>query len=537
MQHRHDADGPTNPDGTEQQQESSGASPEEGGAPEATAALSGSDTALVLDASVPASRTSTTSSSPTSTTDPTVLVTQSAATSISELSSAQQVTCPTDPAHVTLFQETLLQRLYFGTDKIRVPAEHLENWERVVRGQLNIDVDEIKKRLICARIRAKKPKTPGSLQRLIHKYDFSLELRMSGRAHPTAQQVTLEPCIWLLCRSDRACEGYRAAVAELQWANLPIEVQNNGPVVSIPVFTSAKGVVDIEKLDLTNGVELAKDVTLYINVEDPIDASSTCGLLCCATIKHDNTYSHQFSRIGGLVSATDQQESAIFGVSTAHGMLNNPWWRERTIDPWLRSLCSFPEGADDCPAGEDSDSDDSGDDDTSVSTAGLDGHPPEQHLGYRDPRLVPRWRNVTDQGRYSFLRGFVSATSEEETAIKICDSSSGGPPSWPRPTDHAVLELRPGRCQNTPRLSNSYQLPRSQTGQSETLHISGVADHGILETGPVTILCGANDAQEGELLPGSVCLNVSGHAFVLRKIRINGRLGTFQVLWKCAVLC
>jgi len=115
VQHRHDADGLTNPDGTEQQQESSGASPEEGGAPEATAALSGSDTALVLDASVPASRTSTTSSSPTSTTDPTILVTQSAATSISELSSAQQVTCPTDPSHVTLFQETLLQRLYFGT--------------------------------------------------------------------------------------------------------------------------------------------------------------------------------------------------------------------------------------------------------------------------------------------------------------------------------------------------------------------------------------------------------------------------------------
>ncbi|KAI3337218.1 hypothetical protein HD806DRAFT_31337 [Xylariaceae sp. AK1471] len=448
------------------------------------------------------------------------------ATSLSCASTTCGITCPVDSQFVRPYKRMKNNLIvYLANDDVELPLDVVEQWETVDLDRLKTDLSEVAMEIYRKGVdrESKRPRNTFYLPSGAHEYDISFELRMSGRATRDAQNVAIGPCIWLVCGSTWACKDVRAAMEAITWPTLPLEIHEG----RVPIPSVAEGQVDLDKLDLTDGFHLGDGIMLYIHIEDPSTESTLCGLLCCSTIKDGDTYSHHFSRIGGLVTGTNTLASSQFGVSTAHGMLDHPWFHRQLMkrSPATAWDCQSPESMDD----EDEDDLESLQDGRESLYAERQGpritqspHAPsflldEKDLGegYRNPRLVSRWRNVTHHGVLSFLGASMATENNLQQLVQLHDDTTS-------PTDHAMLRLGWPQGTGSRPLANSYR-PRGATSE-RSIDITTHMSSDKLTEGTVSILCGLDSTLDAHLLLGSTCLTMGGRIFKLRKLKTTAPL-------------
>ncbi|KAI0526413.1 hypothetical protein F5B22DRAFT_641559 [Xylaria bambusicola] len=419
------------------------------------------------------------------------------ATSISGTFATCGVTCSVDSPSVRLYKPLKTSLIiYVARDDIEIPLDVLEQWETTDLGRLRTDLSEVIMEIYRKGIdrESRRHRTSLGIPQGVHEYDVVLELRMSGRAPRDANQVAIRPSIWIICGSTWACKDIMTAMEHITWLTLPVEVHEG----RVPIPSGAEGKVDVKKLDLANGCHLGNGVILYIHIEDSLADSTSCGLLCCATIKDGDNYLHRFSRIGGLVLATNTLKSSQYGVSTAHGMLDYPWWHRQlrkrdSLTTWdCQSAASTSDGVDDADR-----------DINPHSPIFSDDNEPRE--GYRDPQLVPRWRNVTRHGFLSFMG--TSVATEDQLPLHNDQASQ---------TDHAMIDL--GYPQDTSSSWDNKYRPR-RTPSEGFIDVTTYTSNRDLTKGEVSILCQADSPVAGQLVPASICLAMGGRMFTLRKLR------------------
>ncbi|KAI1421671.1 hypothetical protein F5Y12DRAFT_688581 [Xylaria sp. FL1777] len=448
---------------------------------------------------------------------PSVISTGTDATSISGVTTACGLTCSIESPFVKPYKRLKNNLIvYLARDDMELPLDAVEQWETTDLDRLKTDLSEVVMEIYRKGIdrESRRRRSALYIPSWHHEYDISFELRMSGRATRDAQQVAIGPSIWLICGSTWACKEINAAMREITWPTLPVEIHEG----RVPVPSTAKGKVDMQKLDLTDGWHLGDGIMLYIHVEDSLMDASSCGLLCCATIKDGDNYLHSFSRIGGLVMATNTLKSSQFGVSTAHGMLDHPWWHRQLQKRSLGTTwdCQSVESTDD--SDEDGldgdilyDSEEGWSDELPV-TRDINLHSPfllednEYGEGYRDPQLVSRWRNVSHHGLLSFLGASVATGN----GLQLYDDIGAQ-------TDHAMIQLECLQDTNSRSWNNKYHPIGAPSDGS--LDITTHMSNKDLTQGVVSIICEANSPVNGYLLPVSTCLAMGGRMFTLRKLK------------------
>lgn len=437
-------------------------------------------------------------------------------TSVLDVSAPPGVKYPIDTMHVRPFKCIGDSILYVGQDQVKLPPDVLQKWDTEDRERLRTDLEEVAGRIYRRGVKRSllRRRTPRP-----EEHGIFIDIRMSGYASRGDQHVTLTPCIWILCGTGWACGVVRAAMEGIIWPKLTFEIHKG-----VPRPSSAEDIIDIDMLDLTSGITLGEDVTLYINVETRSDASSSFGLLCCATLKQGGTFSHQFSRIGGLVSVNGAPTP--FGVSTAHGMLNNPWWHAGIAAYGLSDDGDvYLDGEGDDIESESDFEEEPDDEDNGQRTEGqgfLGGWLAERHqrndcVGFRDPRLVTEWRNASTGGTLSFLGSSLSTTTRRALSQEP-ERQPGHHTGLVKDTDHALLDLT--------NLTVVLQPPcPSLKNTVDQLSLFGYETDEGLNEGPVSILFGNQDVARGELVCGSTCLSISGQMFTLRKVMTTAPLG------------
>ncbi|KAI0444725.1 hypothetical protein F4803DRAFT_239675 [Xylaria telfairii] len=451
---------------------------------------------------------------------PSVISTSTDATSVSEISTPCGITCLINSPFIKPYKGLKNNLVvYLASHDIELPRDVVQQWEATDLDRLKTDLSEVVMKVYRKGVEreSKRRRRAQYSPSGPHEYDISFELRMSGRAARDAQHVAIGPSIWLICASTWACKEIRAAMDEITWPTLPVEIHEG----RVPIPSVAEGEVDINKLNITDGCRLGDGATLYIHVEDSFPGSTSCGLLCCVTIKDGDTYSHYFSRIGGLVTTTNTLRSSQFGVSTAHGILDHPWWHRQ-----LWSLSLAPES--ECQSIDSSDDEyEDGLDINGISDGqeGLGGNllAPctlndayslgNSNLGdgYRDPGLVPRWRNVTRDGVLSFLGA--SITTEKFFLSHPIQLQEGVRSQ----TDHSMIRLESSQYTGSRPWNNKY-CPRGEL-PGRSINITTHLNNDKLTQGTVSIICQANSPLEGHLLTGSTCLAMGGIMFKLRKLK------------------
>lgn len=425
---------------------------------------------------------------------------------------------PINPTNVKLFKRLKASRVYLAEgDDAKIPSDVMEQWNTMDFGRLMTDLTEVTMDIYRKSIdrRARSHATSKD-------HNVSFELRMSGRAPRDARCITLVPSVWILCGSRWACKDVRYAMKDITWLKLPLEIHEGSPELA-----NVEETIDVTTLDLTNGIQLAEEVTLYINVEIPShDTAIASGLLCCSTIRTGDTYLHHIGRIGGVISINGT--ATQYGVTTAHGMLNTQAFdnHQSIFQPRTSTVSeSAPLKADNSDNGtldyeaeceaqaEESDDDteeEASDDDTDIEDHDINS---PGYIGFRDPLLVSEWFSVSP-GTLNFL-GESYQWDFLGTRYNQADPSSHSPAAT-RDTDHALLPLDEAARLVAP---NTYQWVQA---------IQGYKKNADLIEGPVIIALGAQPTVEGELLPGPTCLAVHGQMFSLRKIKFASRLGGFR---------
>ncbi|KAJ2979999.1 hypothetical protein NUW58_g7059 [Xylaria curta] len=453
---------------------------------------------------------------------PSVISTGTDATSVSGvLTTCGVICCSVDSQFIRPYKPLKNNStIYLAHDDVRIPVDVMEQWEMTDLERLKTDLSEVVMKIYRKGIeRESRRRRKMHLPSGPHEYDVLFELRMSGRAARDAEHVTVGPSIWLICGSSWACKEITSAMNEITWPTLPVEIHED----RVPIPSIAQGQLDIGKLDLTDGYHLGNGITLYIHVEDSFVDNTSCGLLCCATIRDGDTYSHHFSRIGGFVTTTNTLTSSQFGVSTAHGMLDHPWWHRQLLKGSFEATwdCQSIESNDsEDEDGLDSDSlcDDQEDEGLHIErqASGARNLRPQVSLdhdysgdGYRDPQLVTRWRNVSQHGVLSFLGASIAKGNNLQHPIKLPEDSGSQ-------TDHAMIRLGLPRDTGSQRW-NKYTQRRAV--HETFVHITTHMSNDKLTEGVVSIICQENSPLDARLLPGSTCLTMGGRMFTLRKLK------------------
>jgi hypothetical protein len=438
--------------------------------------------------------------------------------------------CPVDSELVKPYKRLKNKMIvYLANDDVQLPLDVAKQWETMDMDRLKTDLSEVTMQIYRKGVDRELRRTRNTFYPPSggHEYDISFELRMSGRATRDAQNVAIGPSIWLVCGSTWACEDVRIAMEAITWPTLPLEIHEG----RVPIPSVAEGEVDLDKLDLADGFPLGGGITLYIHVEEASAESSPNGLLCCATIKDGDTYSHHFSRVGGLVTATNTLASSQFGVSTAHGMLDHPWWHRQLLkrsqtDVWDSQCIESTDEEDN----DDSDLDSLHDGQESpyakhqsprIQNPHSFSSPSDKNdlgKGYRDPRLVSRWRNVSHHGVLSFLGASMATEYSMQHMVQLHEDARN-------PTDHAMVRLDWLQDIGPLSFNNSYR-PKGASPEG-SIDITTHMSNDKLTEGTVSILCGPNSTLDGHLLPGSTCLTMGGRIFTLRKLKTTAPLGTY----------
>ncbi|KAI0540843.1 hypothetical protein GGR58DRAFT_89906 [Xylaria digitata] len=450
-----------------------------------------------------------------------IISTGTNATSISGDAVTCGVTCSVPSQFVKVYKRMKNNLIvYIARDDIQIPMDVLEQWENSDLDRLKTDLSEVVMEIYRKGVdrESRRRRSALYIPSGPREYDISFELRMSGRATRDAEQVAIGPAIWLICGSAWACKDISVVMKEITWPTLPVEIHEG----NVPVPSVAEGQVDIQKLDLTDGYHFGDGITLYIHVEDLFTDTTSCGLLCCATIKDGDSYSHHFSRIGGLVTATNTLNSSQFGISTAHGVLDHPWWHRQLLkrsptNEWDCQSVESADSQDEDGLGRDSLYDDQeGLYAESPITRDRNPHAPFQldnnatGEGYRDPQLVSRWRNVGRHGLLSFLGA--SITMENNFQVHNDPTTLA---------DHAMIQLESPQAGS--RSWNNKYRPRKVPAEGSIDIITHISNNDLTEGG-VSIICEANSPLDGHLLPGSTCLAMSGRMFTLRKLKTTAPL-------------
>ncbi|KAI1326043.1 hypothetical protein F5Y16DRAFT_248478 [Xylariaceae sp. FL0255] len=457
---------------------------------------------------------------------PSIFSNSTDATSISNVSLANGATHSVDSSLVKPFKRLRNKTiLYLAHDDIQVPPDIREQWDKMDLDRLRTDLRDVVMGIYRKGVdkESKRPRSRHFIPLGNHEYDISFELRMSGWVSCASEYVSIGPTIWITCGSTWACKDMRAAMESITWPTLPVEIHEG----RVPLPSVLDGIVDIDKLDLSDGVFLGDDVTVYFHVEDPTTLPSACGLLCCATVKQRDTYSHYFSRIGGLITTANTLMSTHFGISTAHGVLDHPWWHERLRREVMGGVIDDESQMFENNNEEDNeslysrDSMQTEDDSPCTSRFEFSNAPvplfdDSRLQGYRDPWSVSRWKKVTQPGRLSFLEGTVPINRHFEPHIHLHEDPAV-------PTDHVVVPIdrSPDRHSNS-EFGNSY-LPLSDLSNTSIKIVNHLNNEDLTE-GPVDLLCGIRSTLPGRLLVGSTCLTIGGRFFSLRKIRTAGPL-------------
>lgn len=411
---------------------------------------------------------------------------------------------PIDPTHVKLFKLLKAARVYLAEgDHTKIPPDVMEQWNTKDLGRLMTDLTEVTMKIY-------RKSTDRAARSLVTSEDHtvSFELRMSGRAARDARLITLRPTVWILCGSRWACKDVRDAMKDITWLRLPLEIHEGSPELA-----TVEERIDVKTLDLNNGIRLAKEVTLYTNVEIPSHGTITAnGLLCCSTIRIGDAYLHHISRIGGVISINGA--AAQYGVTTAHGMLNNHFVVQPSKSTWLDSSPSkfgavhntFSEyEVEDEDEGEESDGGIDMEDHDTISP-GL--------VGFRDPLLVSEWRGVSTGISLNFLGASFEWNSRGALYCQLYPPLSE---VASQDIDHALLPFM---------TATDFEIPNTYlTSPTRVQAITAYKTDAELIRGPVMIALGAKSCVEGELLPGSTCLTVHGQMFSLRKAIFASRLG------------
>ncbi|KAH7020237.1 hypothetical protein EDB80DRAFT_702654 [Ilyonectria destructans] len=440
----------------------------------------------------------------------------STATSIPEAPSFQDISQrPINPTNVKLFKRLKGARVYLAEgDDAKIPSDIMEQWNTKDFGRLMTDLTEVTMDIY------RKSIDRGARSHVASKdHNVFFELRMSGRAPRDARCITLVPSVWILCGSRWACKDVKAAMNDITWLKLPLEVHEGSPELA-----SVEETMDVNILDLTNGIQLAEDITLYINIEIPShDATTASGLLCCSTIRAGDTYLHHIGRIGGAISINGT--AAQYGVTTAHGMLNNlPVPNQFVIQPCKSTLSESPpsEVSDSDITISESEVDDEDDEETSSDN---DSDMEDQdvmsldYAGFRDPLLVSEWCSVSTGTSLNFLGASFQSDYGGTRYYQPDQSPSRGAS---KDIDHALLPLKTAAGFAMP---SSYTI-KSPTPTKRGQVITGFKRDADLVQGPVTIELGVQPKLKGELLPGSTCLAVHGQVFSLRKVKFASRLAS-----------
>ncbi|KAK8103488.1 uncharacterized protein PG998_010521 [Apiospora kogelbergensis] len=438
----------------------------------------------------------------------------SVSTTLTAPSGGHCVNAQVDDSRIRLEKKYKGYVVYVGSeDQIKLPASVQESWNRMGLHRLNTDLGETLEKIIKMGIIEDARAARGSTIPLHKSSDTSISIRMSGRTSPGADSVCLEPTVWVICASKWACAEVRETLESLTWLTMPFEIHQG----EAPAFCAAETDVDLERLDLSHGLQLNPETTMYINVEKP-QSASFCGPIMSVALV---VYLH-WNR------STMPQYVAI---STAHVVKSHQWWQERSLDSHRRSHgvgASVEEPNVHQPSIRDEEAIEDG-----VCRPLHQPHMSSEVWGKRVLTSVSEWQNMTMEGMMSFLgASFNFTTSVDADEAQISQTGTG----HSNDTDHYLIGVPTPYTNSELQYANAFSVG-TQKQQSQPWIITELSRDCDIPEGHVRILTGSRDFQalDGELLPNRCGIFLQGEMFTLQRIKLTTPLGSWVV--KGSLLC
>ncbi|KAJ3527135.1 hypothetical protein NM208_g10856 [Fusarium decemcellulare] len=337
--------------------------------------------------------------------------------------------------------------------------------------------------------------------------DINTDLRMSGfRSSSRQQHVTLSPRLWIFCGSDWAVKGVLKALKGIRWITdlIPVEVCNGGPE-----YRSLPSLIPMEQLsslaEAEHSLQYGGGQVLYhiAKLRPELASSSICGWLCCATyMKSGKIVSQRVSRIGGML--------------TSQMLDNQEFPRE-----YLESAMTTAHGIFDCL--------DFGDDNGFNCDTDSDNDDSEIDEEVDEWRLKkPRETNASFSGDIIGGTNAAKASSEWIAFDTIPTVNFFGHcrnaqtlehHESPVVSDYVLLKTEALRL-----LHNSYLLWRPDSGAPRVQVINTYSTKQELLPGPIWLILGFDNVEQGSLLPGKSTVHLGGREIAVQKVQLRAPL-------------
>ncbi|KAF4469360.1 hypothetical protein FALBO_3742 [Fusarium albosuccineum] len=337
--------------------------------------------------------------------------------------------------------------------------------------------------------------------------DINTDLRMSGfRSSSRQQHVTLSPRLWIFCGSDWAVKGVLKALKGIRWITdlIPVEVCNGGPE-----YRSLPSLIPMEHLsslaEAEHSLQYGGGQVFYhiAKLRPELASSSVCGWLCCAT----------YMRSGKIVS---QRVSRIGGILTSQ-MLDHPGFSRQYID----SAMTTAHGVFDCL--------DFGNDNGFNYDTESDNDDSEIDEEVDEWRLKkPSKTNASFSGDVIGDTNAAKASNEwipfnTVPAINFFGHCRNAQAlkyyASPIVSDYILLRTEVLRL-----LHNSYLLWHPDSGTPRVQVINTYSTEQELSPGPIWIILGFDNVEQGSLLPGKSTVHLGGREIQVQRVQLRAPL-------------
>jgi len=339
---------------------------------------------------------------------------------------------------------------------------------------------------------------------------FEAELCMVGQLNGRATTVDLKPTVWITCRSRRCKKAIKVEVKRLSYIRLfsqgPVQVRIRGPRLAGEIVDEGGDAKLHILIPNKQSPIQAQDGSDWSRLEIILNSSSACGLRLRRIFTDKGRDRSKTSSLGGLIQVGEE----IWGLTTAHGMIGDEF-----MDVLKGQDAHYPSGG---------------------SQKSFTGEVPSPESASSDSEQEPDEEDPTQEVSASSL----TPTSLYQTPYQrayhgpmaFCGYGrnptqlESGLVTAPQNADFALVSV-----DNTIELKNTYREPRDLN----ITEIRGIFGEDELKPGPVYVLTGENEAQEGYLLRAKSSFVVMNTVFQTRKIQMAKPLGIS--LFPSTMLC
>jgi hypothetical protein len=329
---------------------------------------------------------------------------------------------------------------------------------------------------------------------------FEAELCMVGQLKGRATTVDLKPTVWITCRSRRCKKAIRVEVRCLSYIRLfsqgPVQVRIRGPRLAGEIVDEGDDAKLYILIPNKQSLIQAQDRSDWSRLEIIPNSLSACGLRLKRIFTDKGRNRSKISSFGGLIQVGEE----IWGLTTAHGMIGDEF-----VDILKGQDAHYLSGGPQKSFTEEVSSPESASSDS------------EQEPDEEDPTQEDSASSLTPTSLYQtpYQRAYHGPMAFCGYGRNPTQLESGLVTA-PQSADFALISV-----DNTIELKNTYREPRDLN----TTDIRGIFGEDELEPGPVYVLSGENEAQEGYLLRAKSSFVIMNTVFQTRKIQMTKPLG------------